>query len=65
MKSLIEYINESEEFVFVIKDNDGEILGMSEIEDDAQKEADEWNKKTPSVKAKVHKEKKSEYLNEK
>lgn len=62
MKSLMEYINESEEFVFVIKDNDGEILGMSEIEDDAQEEADEWNEKTPSVKAKVHKEKKSEYM---
>lgn len=63
MKSLVEYINESEEFVYVIKDNDGEILGISEIEDYAQKEADEWNKKTPSVKAKVHKEKKSEYIN--
>jgi hypothetical protein len=62
MKTLLEYINESEEYIFVVKDSDGEILGMSEIEDDAKKEADVWNKKTPSVKAKVHKEKKSEYI---
>jgi len=62
MKSLFEYITESEEYVFVVKDGDGEILGMSEIEDDAKKEADVWNKKTPSINAKVHKEKKSEYI---
>lgn len=62
MKSLFDYICESEEYVFVVKDSDGEILGMSEIEDDAQKEADAWNKKTPSINAKVHKEKKSEYI---
>lgn len=62
MKTLLEYINESEEYIFVVKDSDGEILGMSEIEDDAKKEADVWNKKTPSINAKVHKEKKSEYI---
>lgn len=62
MKSLVDYILESEESVFVIKDGDGEILGLSEIEADAQAEADEYNKKTPSVNAKVHKEKKSNYI---
>lgn len=62
MKSLVEYINESEEYVYVVKDCDGEILGMSEFEKDAQAEADDYNNKTPSVKAKVHKEKKSDYI---
>ena len=41
MKSLVEYINESEEYVYVVKDCDGEILGMSEFEKDAQAEADD------------------------
>lgn len=62
MKSLVNYILESEEPIYVVKDCDGEILGMSEIEDDAKAEADEYNKKTPSVKAKVYKEKKSDYI---
>lgn len=62
MKSLINYIHESEESIYVIKDRDDEILGMSEIEDDAKAEAAEYNKKTPSIKAKVYKEKKSNYI---
>lgn len=62
MKSLVDYILESEESVYVVKDCDGEILGVSEIEADAQAEADDYNKKTPSVKAKVYKEKKDDYI---
>lgn len=62
MKSLVEYINESEEYVYVVKDCDGQILGMSEFEKDAQAEADDYNKKTPSIKAVVSKEKRSEYI---
>ena len=62
MKSLLEYINESEEYVYVVKDCDGIILGVSEFKDDAQAEADDYNKKTPSVKAVVSKEKRSDYI---
>ena len=43
MKSLVEYINESEEYVYVVKDCDGEILGISEFEDDAKAEANDYN----------------------
>ena len=62
MKSLVEYINESEEYVYVVKDCDGGILGISEFEDDAKAEANDYNEKTPSVKAVVSKEKRSDYI---
>ena len=70
MKTLKEYIiekgpnknNDLSDVIFIIKDKDGYILGASEIEDDAKSEADEYNKKTPSIEAKVYKEKKSEYI---
>lgn len=62
MKSLVDYILESEEIVYVVKDCDGQILGVSEVEADAQAEADDYNEKTPSVKAKVYKEKKDDYI---
>lgn len=65
MKTLTEYIQEEkEDKIYVVKDKDGEILGLSEIEKDAKAEADEYNEKTPSVKATVSKEKKSDYIKE-
>lgn len=62
MKTLVEYIQEKQENVYVVRDRDGEILGVSEIKDFAKEEADEYNKKTPSVKATVNTEKKSDYI---
>lgn len=62
MKTLVEYIQEKQENVYVVRDRDGEILGVSEIKDFAKEEADEYNKKTPSVKATVNAEKKSDYI---
>jgi hypothetical protein len=65
MKTLVEYIQEKQEDkIYVVKDRDGEILGLSEIEKYAKAEADEYNEKTPSVKAKVEAEKKSDYIKE-
>ncbi len=65
MKTLVEYIQEKQEDkIYVVKDRDGEILGLSEIEKDAKAEADEYNEKTPSIKAKVEAEKKSDYIKE-
>lgn len=64
MKTLIEYINEKSESVFVVRDNENNIMGLSEIEDDAKAEADIYNKELPLAKAVVKREKKSDYIKE-
>lgn len=70
MKSLIEFINESmiseadEAKVYVVKDEGtGEIVSVSDSEEEAKKIADDYKKENSDNKPKIEVSKKSEYVN--
>lgn len=61
MRSLSQFLNESEDMVYVVSDVDGTFIGVYENEEDAKKAKSEYEI-TPDMKAEIKKEKRSEYV---
>lgn len=67
MKKLSEFVNEASqaEKVYVVKDDEGAILHVFDLEEDAKKYADEFNKETNNIgKASVEAGNKSDFVKE-
>lgn len=64
MKSLVEFIRESEETVYTIIDKDGTVVNVANTEDEAKKIADDYNKQNPDNQAEVKADKKSSVVKE-
>lgn len=61
MKSLLEYIREAQEEVFVVYDKqDGTVVNVADSEDDAKKIASEYESGGGDFKTEIKKEKRSE-----
>lgn len=61
MKSLVEFIKESSDTVYVVYDKqDGSIVGVGDTEDDAKKVASEYENGNSDFKTEIKSEKRSE-----